>query len=74
MHHRSDHTESRRPNMSLEDLHDIAAKVHEHREELRGIPSPSRMTRLLADLALQLVNEVRNLHERVAELEGAGKM
>ena len=56
--------------MALEDLHDLAAKVHDLLEQAkRGTVQPE-MTLHLGELALQLVRDVSYLNERIQELEG----
>jgi hypothetical protein len=58
--------------MSIQDLHDLAARLHEYRENQRshGFAGSSEETRLLADALIQAVHEIANLARRVSTLEG----
>lgn len=55
--------------MSIEDLHDLAAKIHDFKQANRGgaVPPPSD---LLMDAMLQAVHEIRGLTSRIRVLEG----
>jgi hypothetical protein len=58
--------------MSMADLHDLAKKLHDHRETQRShsFPGSNEEIKLIADAFLQAVREIANLERRVAALEG----
>jgi len=58
--------------MSIRDLHDLAAKLHDYREDQRsqGFAGSSEESRLIAATLLQAVREIANLANRVSTLEG----
>jgi hypothetical protein len=51
--------------MSIDDLHDLAAKLHDYREH-----QLSSGSKLIADALLQAIREIDALNRRVAALEG----
>ena len=56
--------------MSMADLQDLAAELHEHEERMRagGSIRPEEFA-ILATMLLQAVHEMSNIEERLRELE-----